>query len=699
MSLENNFKKFEDENISLLVNKKESLSNQLKFINEQLNNSSNINEFLRRRQYEILIKKIDSIKCKNSSLVKFTIKFIGTFFVTLYLIGVFEIIGIMKAVQDEIFYSVKMYLSHEIIENRADFYSNYINIATQIPSFSPFFLSSILSDIIINLIGFFFTTLIVIVINVLTLLFGLNNFTFHQGKLLEENYSLKEFITLSLIYLGFYLSIGLVALASINIVQEGFKEYDRHSSADLYKSLHNFTNNIFAHYHLQEIEFEDYTDAVNKEKKKLDEIVEHKEKKGKEDIVNKSNEELDYYANFYKNFILEYKNSINGFLFFYIFSMSISSICVIIINRIYLVDLKEENLNTNIWLIILFFGAPMLFSLIFYFLYSLIFQEDKTKSTKEIDVKKFGGYIIYQESTNSDESFLSSCTNNCIECFKKLNYGCCCQLCSCSFICKAIFCCNCSCEDNERIMINTKDKETTKICIIYRINGICSWVINLLTDPRIIIFVPFLYLFYALNIGFSSTTSEDFNKDLTKKSILNVIILVSRFILYCINYFGGIMLNKCLEAYETDKDFYVILYGLILVIISESMFSSVISFLIYYNVLIDDLKEYFVVVSHKSTEYIEIVCLQYFSLYFKVNNPVGEFLSNSSILTLYLILWKGFELIIIDIANVTEKILLLFKFIFGILLTIILFVFIIYLKKHPKADDVLLNFMHKLDNE
>ena len=74
--------------------------------------------------------------------------------------------------------------------------------------------------------------MIVIEINVLTLLFGLNNFTFYQGKLLEENYSLKEFITLSLIYLGFYLSIGLVALASINIVQEGFKEYDRHSSVD-----------------------------------------------------------------------------------------------------------------------------------------------------------------------------------------------------------------------------------------------------------------------------------------------------------------------------------------------------------------------------------------------------------------------------------------------------------------------------------
>lgn len=699
MLFEKNFKKFEDENISLLINKKESLSEQLKLINERLKNSSNIDEFLRKQQYEILIEKVDSIKCKDNCLVRFMIKFIGTFFVTLYLIGVFEIIGIMKAVQDELLYSVKMYLSHEIIENRTNFYNNYINIATQIPSFSPFFLSSILSEIIINLIGMYFTTLIVIIINILTLFFGLSNFTFHQGNLLEENYTLKEFLTLLVMYLMFYLSIGLVALAPINIIQEGFKEYDRHKSIRVYKDYHNFTAKVYAHIHLQELEFDDYKEAFDEEKKKLEGCIEEKEKNSKKEILNKKKDELNNSAKFFKDFFLEYKNTINGFLFFYIFSMSISSICVIIMNRIYLVDLRDENINTAIWLIILFFTASMFFSLFFYFLYSLIFLNDKTKSKKEIDIKKFGGYIIYQESSKSDKGCLSSCKSDCIECIKKLNYGCCCQLCSCSFICKSIFCCNCSCDNNERKLIKTSDTETTKICIIYRINGICSWAINLLIDPRTIIFVPFLYLFYALNIGFSSTTSDDFDKDITKKSILNVIILISRFILYGINYFGGKILNKCLDDHETDKDFYNILYGLILVIMSESLFSAIISILIFFNLLMDDIKEFFVVVSHKSTEYIEIVCLEYFSFYFKVNNPIGEFLSNSSILTLYLFLWKAIELLIIDIIKVKNEILLFFKFIFGIILPIILFAFIIYLKKHPKADESILNFIYKLDNE
>ena len=93
-------------------------------------------------------------------------------------------------------------------------------------------------------------------------------------------------------------------------------------------------------------------------------------------------------------------------------------------------------------------------------------------------------------------------------------------------------------------MIKIKDKETIMICIIYSING---------------------YFFCALNKGFRPTLLEISSKNLTKKSILNVIILVSRFILHSINYFDGITLNKCLEAFEDDKDFYVILYGIILV--------------------------------------------------------------------------------------------------------------------------------------
>jgi len=697
MSIDNNFEKYNKENLILLENKKDSLLNKLQLINERLTNSNNINEFLRKQQYETMNERDDSIKCENECLVMFLIKFIGTIFVTLYLIGVFEIIDIMSAIQEELIISIKMYFSNEKIEDRKDFYWNYINIATQIPSFSPFFLSSMLSDIIINIIGMYFTTLLVIVVNILTLFFGLNSFIFHKDEKLSENYTFKEFLILLVIYLGLYLSIGLVALVPIDIVQEGFKEFDRHKSISLYKGIQNFRAKIFAGIHMKDIEFSDYEESFNEEKKRLDEKIKEEEIKSKEGIMKKKLDNLEMSENAYKNFFLEYKKTINGFLIFYIFSMSISSICVIIINRIYLFNFKEDNLYNNILLIIIFFTSPMIFSLFFYFLYSIIFLDNNKKNDKEIDIKKFGGYIIYQETSNSDRGCCASCLIDCSECFKKLNYGCCCQICSCSYICKSIFCCKCSCEHNRREEIDTRDKEKTKICIIYKINGICSWIINLLTNPRTLIFVPFLYLFYALNIGFDSSTSEDFNNDITKKSILNVAILSSRLLLYSINYFGGKWLNLILHSAEENKDFYVILYGLILVIISEAIFSSVISILIYSNIFKNDIKQFLIIISHKSTEYIEIVCLEYFSFYLQINIPIGEFLSTSSILSLYLFVWKAFEFLIIDIINVSNASLLIFKYTFGMALATVLIIFIFYLKRNPKVYEVINDFINALD--
>ena len=281
MAIEKNFEKYNKENLILFKNKKDTLLNKLELINERLTNSNNINEFLRKQQYETMNEKVDSIKCENECLVMFLIKFIGTIFVTLYLIGVFEIIGIMSAIQEELFFSIKMYFSNEKIEDRKDFYSNYINIATQIPSFSPFFLSSMFSDIIINIFGMFFTTLLVIIINILTLYFGFNGFIFHKDELLSENYTFKEFLILLAIYLGLYLSIGLVALVPIDIVQKGFKEYDRHKSIRLYQGIQNLRANFFAEIHLKDIEFNNYEEAFNEEKKRLEEKIKEEEIKSK----------------------------------------------------------------------------------------------------------------------------------------------------------------------------------------------------------------------------------------------------------------------------------------------------------------------------------------------------------------------------------------------------------------------------------
>ena len=150
MSLETNIKSYKEERKSLLKNKKMSLFYKLTSINQRLEKSVDINDFFIRQINENSNEMHDSIKNSNSCFLVFIIKIIGGIFVTLYLIGVFEIIGIMDAIEEELFSSVLLYFLRENKEKRTDFYHNYINLAIKIPSFAPFYLSSLLSNIIIN---------------------------------------------------------------------------------------------------------------------------------------------------------------------------------------------------------------------------------------------------------------------------------------------------------------------------------------------------------------------------------------------------------------------------------------------------------------------------------------------------------------------------------------------------------------------
>ena len=106
---------------------------------------------------------------------------------------------------------------------------------------------------------------------------------------------------------------------------------------------------------------------------------------------------------------------INGFLIFYLASMSFSSICVIILNRIFMIDYSEENKIS--WKFILMFSIPMILALIFYKVYSIAFSDENNEENKEIKIIKFGGYVIYQEKKLSDEKCCISCCSDCIESF------------------------------------------------------------------------------------------------------------------------------------------------------------------------------------------------------------------------------------------------------------------------------------------
>ena len=94
------------------------------------------------------------------------------------------------------------------------------------PSFDLFFLSSLFFGLFINIFTFPISVIIILVVNSLTIYFGLSYFEFRSGDSLNEKYTFKENIYLIGLYLLIYLFLGIIALIPNDILQKGFILYE-----------------------------------------------------------------------------------------------------------------------------------------------------------------------------------------------------------------------------------------------------------------------------------------------------------------------------------------------------------------------------------------------------------------------------------------------------------------------------------------
>jgi len=231
---------------------------------------------------------------------------------------------------------------------------------------------------------------------------------------------------------------------------------------------------------------------------------------------------------------------------------------------------------------------------------------------------------------------------------------------------KCIFCCKFyeypfyKIEKNANSEIINKNE---KICIIYKVNSFCFWFFDKIFNIHVYPFVPMIYLFEAYNIGFKSNLLDEKIDNKKELLIINITSLLSLFIMYAINKYGGLLLNKYLNWFsdifnkESDEeddyknDFKNIISGIFPLILFETIYSAIISPLIYFKKINSDIMQYFMSFSIGSSEYLKIVCLNYLSLYWKINNNEIELLSSSFTFSFYLIIWNGIAFLIEILIN------------------------------------------------
>ena len=653
--------------------RKKQLTNRLATISADLNNADNLDKFLdanvkSKGFIPRNLVKIKSPKC----YVWFNIKILGGFFVTFYLIGILELIGIMNALKVEIKDSFIFNMNQK--NKTIDFYEIYIQNNQKIPDFSLFFITSIFSDIIINSIGYSFTSIIVLILNCSIIYFGLLNFHFLIGEELNQKYTFNQFIYLLILYILYYLLLGLIVLIPHNILKESFLAYDWHISLkELKKSGHN------------------------------------QEEKSKKLYL-----------------------PMNGKFFVYLFSIIASAGFKIYLDKTFLVEnirinKFENKKNKNFILIIIFIsGISIISSVIFYELSSCFIcdknnddndennnynkegnnkgdnkkeDENKIYFKKKISSKaiKIFGYLIYMESNKPEKKI---CCHDCKVSMKKCSYCCGCYQRDC-FKC----CCKIDNDASETHM----NKE--KVCIIYKVSGLCSWFFALITRPEIFLFVILIYCLEIINVGFRLDL-DDYLEKKEDDTIINYISLASQFILYFINFIFGLTCYSCKiitfisfflndqnsEYIEKKNEINIMIFGLLLIFFGGFFISSFLSFLIYFQFINNDLKYYLITFSIQICEYAKVLILYFADL----SPDKFELLSLSFAISFYLFILDILKFII-EISNIKIENLILCQFIIGIILSVaflfIMIIFIIVINKTKEIDDLFENLTSLINIE
>ena len=205
-------------------------------INEEDNTGKNNNNSFNK---EIVEK--DCCCCESSTYLEWNFIFIGPLFVIINLVGIFQLINILKATQNEMIFGIKSFLLNKTrinndIEEGNDInnnitnninnitstiMNNFENVCFQnIPDFNVLFLTSAIGNLSLNLCGFRWSTFIFMIINALVVFF----FGFFEFP--EEKYD--DFYTLLLLILYFvllFISVGSIALFSQQVFFSSLKKY------------------------------------------------------------------------------------------------------------------------------------------------------------------------------------------------------------------------------------------------------------------------------------------------------------------------------------------------------------------------------------------------------------------------------------------------------------------------------------------
>ena len=217
---------YDEEKVALIQKEKSIFTKSLKDITVKIESKKSVENFIKSALEEDDPNMPEINEQKEEFIVWFNMKILGVVFMTLYILGLYIYIGFMNSIMEEIKSSAILYLRNIKRNEDETFYDIYNKINQEPPEFELYFLTSNLSNKIIDFLTIYGLTIIDLIINV-CIIFGIYNFEFHiTPENINNNYSTKQFLYLILMYILLYLSIGLISSLPHNIFNSAFDQYE-----------------------------------------------------------------------------------------------------------------------------------------------------------------------------------------------------------------------------------------------------------------------------------------------------------------------------------------------------------------------------------------------------------------------------------------------------------------------------------------
>ena len=207
-------------------------------LNEDEKNKKSINEVYENYVEYKFITKSQKQKV-GDFLLKFMFFFEGPFFGIIYLIGIFQMKSIMKALFDLLKESFVNYYNCEfksncnitITENETsvyNFYEYYYSYTmNETVDFNLMLLTGVICTFNLELVGFKMSTFILAIINLASIIWLSNfNFSFKSPGIFDYNFF--KLLNICFIYILLYIAIGGSAILSHQILVESYLKYKKY---------------------------------------------------------------------------------------------------------------------------------------------------------------------------------------------------------------------------------------------------------------------------------------------------------------------------------------------------------------------------------------------------------------------------------------------------------------------------------------